>query len=120
MASKAQMRWESVLDGKFRRLTFRNEMTAPDGTRSVFEGHAYYWASAKGTYRGTWFDSRGAVFPIQGKADQDVLESQWGTPQTEMGRTVYRLVDGKTLEVIDSVRGPGGAWEEFGRMTFTR
>ena len=38
------MSWENVLDGKFIRLSFRNEMRKKDGGMQVFDAYAYYKA----------------------------------------------------------------------------
>ena len=44
------------------------------------------------------------------------MTSHWG----ENGRTVYTLLPSGELEVIDHVKGPGGAWGEFARATLKR
>jgi hypothetical protein len=119
MESRIQMKWESVLGGKFVRLTWRNEMRAKQG-KQVFEGDAYYQANQDGTYRGQWFDSGGEAHPISGKIESESLVADWGTKDTKQGRTVYRLLSENTMEVIDSVLAKDGQWKEFGRSKFLR
>lgn len=123
LESRIQMKWERVLDGKFVRLTFRNEMRSPQGTQ-VFEGHAYYQAQPDGNdpgrWRGQWFDSGGEAHPINGKTEGDALIADWGTKETKQGRTIYRLLTANTAEVIDSVLAKDGQWKEFGRSKFVR
>ena len=119
MESRLQMKWERVLEGKFARLTFRNEMRGKDGAR-LFEGHAYYQAQPDGTYRGQWFDSGGEAHPINGKVEGDALIAEWGTKETKLGRTIYRLLAADAVEVVDSVLAKDGQWREFGRAKFRR
>lgn len=114
--ARIEMGWAWTLDGQFLRLTFVNDM----GASRRFEGHAYYRALGEGRYRGTWFDSSGAIRPIDARWEGDALVSRWGTPDTEEGETTYRLVDASTMEVVDRVKGKTGDWREFGRTRVTR
>ncbi len=118
LESSIEMAWEPVVGARFVRLTFRNTM-ATAGAPRVFEGHAYYRATASDSLTGTWFDSRGLVLPIVATATGSALESTWGTPDTEQGRTIYRLVGADSLELIDSVRTKTGM-REFGRSALRR
>jgi len=106
---------EWTLDGEFGRLTFANTM----GARR-FEGHAYYRALGNGRYRGWWFDNTGMMRPIEAYLEGDALVAKWGTPETEIGETTYRLITSSTLEIVDRVQGNDGQWREFGRVSATR
>ncbi len=121
LPSKIAMTWEPALGGKFTRLSFRNEMTTPDGCVVIFEGHGYYKALSDGRYEGRWFDSNGASHPVLGVVKGDSLVAEWGTPETEQGRTTYELLpDGRTT-VRDEVRSTKtGEWRLFGESTFRR
>ena len=68
---------------------------------------------------GTWFDSRGVVLPLRATADQTTLTTNWGTPDTEQGRTVYRPSAKSELVVSDSVL-TDGEWHQFGRAKYWR
>jgi hypothetical protein len=117
--SSIDMEWSWTLGGRFLRLTFRNTMgTAPK--TQLFEGHAYYRATGGGRYRGTWMDNSGAIRPIEARQDGDAIVAQWGTPETEVGETTYRLLAGDRMEVIDRVRQKDGTWRDFGRSTLSR
>ena len=112
--AKIEMEWSWELDGRFLKLTFRNEMgTAPKVT--LFEGHAYYRATSEGVYRGMWFDNSGMFRPLDAKRDGDALVAKWGTPDTEEGEMTYRLLPNGSMEVIDRVKGKDGAWRNFGQ-----
>ncbi|HWI17237.1 MAG TPA: hypothetical protein VNT81_05795 [Vicinamibacterales bacterium] len=112
--AKIEMAWTWELGGRFLKLTFRNEMgTAPK--LSVFEGHAYYRATADGRYRGMWFDNSGMFRPLDANREGDALVSKWGTPDTEEGETTYRLLPNGSMEVIDRVKGKDGTWRTFGQ-----
>ena len=117
LQSKADVRltWTWTLDGEFMRLSFVNTME-----KRRFEGHAYYRAVANGQYRGWWFDNSGMFRPIEATQDGNALVSQWGTPETEVGETTYRLTPAGALEVVDRVRGKDGQWREFGRTLLQR
>lgn len=120
MAANMQLKWEWVLNKKFLRLSLKNEMSTPNGQKQVFEGQAYYQAMGADKYEAQWFDSRGVTFPIKAHLEGDALVAMWGSPDKEEGKSVYRLVDASTLEVIDNVKQKDGTWREFGRATLTR
>lgn len=120
MASVQKMNWESVLDGKFLRLSFDNRMSGDDGKAWRFSAQAFYRIQDDGTIAGAWFDSRGVSFPLSGNIDQDdTLTILWGTDDTERGRTSYRLT-AAGLEVTDEVLMPDGGWRTFGRTRLIR
>ena len=118
-ASRVQMEWARVLDGRFMRLTFVSHI-GPAPKTQRFEGHAYYQPGSAGRFRATWFDSGGLVRPIVATATASALVAAWGTADTEVGETTYRLTAPDRMEVVDRVRGKDGAWREFGRSTLSR
>jgi ketosteroid isomerase-like protein len=119
MDSTLTMKWEPALGGRFWKLSFRNEMRSPQGV-FPFEGTAMYQQSKDRKITGSWFDSRGVKFGITSIVDGDALVSEWGSPETEAGKTVYKLTSADSMEVVDSVKGKDGAYKEFGRSLFTR
>lgn len=120
MASRAEMKWEPVLSGRFTRLTYRAEMRTPDGSTQVFEGHGYYRSLGDGKYAGAWFDSQGDHHPIAAVFQGGALTATWGTEASKLGRTTYQMVGANRLEVIDEIRAKDGAWQQFGRATLSR
>ncbi len=118
-ASKVEMQWTSVLDGRFVRLTFTSHIGPPPKTQR-FEGHAYYAVGESGRVGATWFDSSGLTRPIAARVEAAALVSAWDTPDTELGETTYRLVSDHEIEVVDRVRRKDGTWREFGRSTLSR
>lgn len=119
MASRMEITWEWVLIENFLRLTLENNMTRQNRT-TVFQGRAYYKAIGGDKFEAQWFDSRGETFPIKAHRDGDSLVALWGSPDKEEGKSIYRLIDAATLEVIDSVKQKDGTWREFGRVTLKR
>lgn len=117
--STVEMEWAPVLDGTFAKLTWVSRIGPAPKTRR-FEGHAYYRAGADGRVRATWFDSSGQVRPIEATAEATALVAAWGTPETEVGETTYRLAGADRVEVVDRVRAKDGSWREFGRSQLTR
>ncbi len=110
-----RIKWEWVLENKFLRLTLKNEMSAADGAKRLFEGQAYYRPDGVDRYVAHWFDSRGVTFPIKAQLDGSTLVAWWGTPETEEGKSTYQLIDETTMEVVDSVKLKDGTFREFGR-----
>ena len=54
--------------------------------------------------------------PDRGAGETErTLTSEWGSADTERGRTVYRLADDGRLRVTDSRPPPDGAYREFAR-----
>lgn len=119
MPATLHISWDWVLGDKFLRLSLKNEMKAPDGQVRVFEGHAYYKPS-EAKCEGTWFDSRGVSFPLKCSVEGQSLTAIWGTLETEQGKSVYSLVAGGKLEIVDSVMQKDGTWREFGRFVTSR
>ncbi|HEY7741108.1 MAG TPA: hypothetical protein VIB01_10895, partial [Steroidobacteraceae bacterium] len=69
---------------------------------------------------GTWLDSRGITQQIAGGLDESgALVIQWGSEETERGRSTYRLVE-DALEITDEVVGEDGNWRVFGQTRLTR
>jgi len=120
MESNLTMKWETFLGDKFFRLSFKNTMKGSKGD-VVFEGMAVYKSAASASEtEGNWYDSFGYIRPIKAVLDQNSLTSNWGSKDTEEGKTVYRLLEADKLEVIDSVKMKDGNWREFGRSNYVR
>lgn len=121
MNATVQSKWEWVLAGKFLRLAVSYEMTAPDGKKQTFEGHAYYQAKGTGNYEGRWFDSQGNAYPVKGTLEGNTLTSLWGEPGKSEGKSSYRINDAdKSLEIVDTARQKDGSWKEFSRFKLTQ
>lgn len=120
MPSRPEMRWELALNGKFIKLTYKTEMKSSKGETQIFEGHGYYKSLGSGKYQGTWFDSQGEQHPINATFENDALTANWGTPETKMGKTVYRLITPNEMELTDSIRKKDGTWQEFSRARLKR
>lgn len=115
--ARQQLQWERVLDGKFLTLKLRVEAAG----KTLFEGHAYYQATAANQYEARWFDSQGHLYPIKAQLEADTLTAFWGEPNKEQGKSTYHLLaTGKQLEVVDAVRNKDGSWREFGRFMLKR
>jgi hypothetical protein len=115
--ARLALRFERALGNRFVRIQHLNQVETPSGTMP-FEGLAVYRAAGAG-FAATWFDSFGHVYPVTASIEGDTLRAEWGTPETEQGRTVYRLTAPGVLEVTDSVKRQG-EFQEFGRATLQR
>ena len=119
MEAEIAMKWESVLAGKFYRLSFKNNMKGKNGN-VVFEGTAFYKFKTASETDGNWFDSFGFIRPIKANLETNKITANWGSKETEEGQTIYHLVETDKLKVVDSVKTKDGTWREFGRSNFTR
>ena len=102
--SEAALDIRPALGGRFLELSYR---------AGSFEGRAFYRPAGAGRWRATWFDNRGISFPIEASAEGRTLTANWGSAETERGRTVYRLAPDGRLHVTDSVARPDGSFRQF-------
>ena len=91
--SEARLEIRPTLGGRFIELNWR---------ASGFEGRAFYSAVSPGRWRAIWFDNRGISFPIDATLSGQTLTANWGSADTERGRTIYRLLPDGRLEVTDA------------------
>lgn len=120
MPAIIKMKWSPVLEEKFCELKYSMLMTGKDGNQMVFEGVAYYKHLSETTYTATWFDSQGNMHPITGSSDATTLTSLWGTPETQQGKTTYRLAGNNEVEVTDYVLKKDGTWNKFNHNVLVR
>jgi len=113
-ASEARLEVAPALDRAF--VELRYNLIKP----ASFEGRAFYREDSGGGWEGRWFDSRGVTWPIGASLFETTLTSNWGTADTERGRTTYRLLRDGRLEIVDTVLEKDGRQREFARQIFTR
>ncbi len=119
--SKIEMTWAPAIDGRFIRLSWKNEMASSGGENLHFEGEGTYRSNvdADGRYLGTWFDSQSKHYELIARAEGDSLTTRWGAAGVVQGRTTYRLVDRNTIRVTDeSLREE--KWVMFGQSTLVK
>jgi hypothetical protein len=109
--SEARLEVRPALGGRFVELSYR---------AGSFEGRAFYRPAEDGSWRATWFDNRGMSFPIGALLEGRTLTANWGSAETERGRTVYRLAEDGRLYVSDSVLRPDGSHREFAAHILAR
>ena len=112
------LRWTSVLSGKFTRLELEHRAGGAEGA-VIFAGHSYVANKPGPETSGTWFDSSGTVRPQAVRVDDGALIVDWGTAETEEGRSVYKLVEGDKLQVEDWVKR-GEEFHPFAGGNLTR
>ncbi len=108
-AGEFSMNWEPAVGDRFLRLTFQNP---------VLQAEAFYHQTDDGL-NGTWFDSRGVQVPLTGTIDDSVVEVNWGSQDTEQGRTRYHLVNENEMHVTDHVL-KAGEWHPFAEASYRR
>ncbi len=110
------MKWEKVLNNEFVRLTFGNRL---DNGSFSMQATGMYRIESDGTVKGSWFDSRGVHFPLNGKTEGSRLTVHWGTEDFEQGKTVYILTGPEAITVTDYVM-KNGNYTKFGEATYTK
>lgn len=120
MAAKLHLQFKTTLDGRGRRLSFENQMTAADGKVWRFLAEALYLCDLDGHCRGQWQDSRGMLLPLQTHSEPDRVIVNWGDDSSERGRTTYRIEPDGALHITDEVLKPDGVWVPFGRSRAER
>ena len=114
--AKFKMQWDKVLDGRFYRLKFENQRETTNG-KIVFKAIGFYRVTDSVSFHGTWFDSRGISFPLKGILAENQLVVHWGTPDTEIGKTVYTVVAGGKIAVEDFIE-QNGELVNFGKSIY--
>ena len=123
--SISEMVWsDTALGGKFFRLEYRIDRPASSGPKTIFSGLAYYQKSTSGkssapTIKAFWADTNGNLHPVSATIDGHALVAEWGTPDTEQGRTRYQLKEQNVMEVTDWVKTTSG-WQQFNQTIFSR
>jgi hypothetical protein len=116
--ARVTMRWQAALGGKFARIDYRIE---PKSEGAAFEGTGFYRPLKDGAYDGTWFDSQGAMHPLNATFTGESLTTYWGVKGKTYGRTVYKLVRAHDqVEVVDAILDKKGIWKEFARNTLNK
>ena len=104
-AASFQMDWQPILDGKFYELLFQNQRE--ESKEFIFKSKGVYRPKKDGTFTGTWFDSRGYSFPLEGNFTENELTVYWGDPATEEGKTIYSINENGTISVMDYILKDG-------------
>jgi hypothetical protein len=117
--AKFKMTWEWVLERQFTRLTFQNALVQDQGETVVLKAQAFYRHHGNERFQGTWFDSRGMVLPLEANVEDSALVTRWGSPETEQGKTIYRLRSDGHIEVNDFVL-KNNDWKSFGHAVYRR
>lgn len=117
MPSVVTMIWDQTLQNRFSRITYRIDMRNEQQRIVTFEGKGFYKQQKDGSYSGTWFDSNGEIHPIVATLDSNTLTSIWGTKETKLGKTMYRLTNKHTVEIVDWIMKKDGTWKEFNRAS---
>ena len=114
-----EMHWQWELDERFLKLEFKNSRQTADGREISFRAHAYYRVVGDSLLEGNWFDSRGVTFPLQGLIKGNEITVEWGSEETEMGRTVYVLKSPGEMAVTDYVFSDG-RYSKFGEAAYKK
>jgi len=110
---------DTVLSGKFFRLEYRINRPASGGPQTIFSGLAYYQKSTNKQFQAFWADTNGNLHPVSATIKGQALISEWGTADSEQGRTRYQLKGHNVLEVTDWVKTQDGM-RQFNHTVFSR
>jgi len=99
-------------------LVMEYRVLAPDDGRQVFAGNLFL-KQLDDHLGGYWVDSIGSMHDVHALWNESALESHWGSPATEQGRSRYRLSERGELQVTDWVLTDDG-WREFLSAVYRR
>ena len=94
------------------------QIRAPETGARFFEGIGTYRIAADGSVDGVWADSNGNIHPLDGTWDGRHLRINWGTPETEQGRSEYHFDPYEGLRTTDWVLGEDNQWHQFMTVTY--
>jgi len=118
--ARLAMRWAADLGGAFVRVDYRID-TSTSRTRERHDSVAYLKTGGVNHFVGTWLDSQGAIQPLDASAAGGTLTAFWGVRgKGAYGRTTYRLLDDRRVEVVDSVVDERGVWNEQSHNTLIK
>ncbi|MBX3242535.1 MAG: hypothetical protein KIT80_05295 [Chitinophagaceae bacterium] len=120
MPANITMNWTPVLETRFYRLQYKIITIGKDSTQMIFEGIAYYKPLGENRFAATWFDTQGSIHPIIASNDTTTLTSLWGTPETQQGKTTYKIINTQEIEVTDFIMKKDGAWNKFNQNTLIK
>jgi len=120
MAAEVRQTWIPTLNGRFTTLRLHNQMTLENGTEFVFEGNGFYQKSGLASFAGVWIDSEGDILPLQATVEGHSLVVVWGSSDTKLGKSTYRLLADGTLETTDFIANKEGEWKKFGHAILNR
>lgn len=112
-----KMNWDKVLNDQFMKLTFTSHRVSGEEA-ILFHATAMYKLDEE-HWAGTWFDSRGISFGVDGTESKNTLTVEWGSPDIEQGRTVYSITDENEITVTDYVNR-NGSYSKFGEAVYQR
>ncbi len=110
-----KLNWDKILNDEFLQLTFTSRRLIND-EEILFHATATYHPDSE-NWHGTWFDSRGISFQVNGTVDENALSVEWGSPDIEQGRTVYELTAENEMTVTDYVK-QNGSLSKFGEAVY--
>jgi hypothetical protein len=116
--ASATVRFAPALDGK---AMVQDYSLSLEGSRpQSFWGHGSYLIDAKGVVTGQWTDSARSLHDLKGRLTPGSWAIHWGSPLTEIGRTVHRLDADGAMTITDSTLQSDGSWRQFAEMRYTR
>lgn len=117
--ARFNMKWEYILDSTFIQLTFQNQIISENQRIPAFKAIGVYQPGEDNKFNGRWFDSRGVQQSLDATFESPTLTTQWSNPSVEKGKTIYKIIGKRNIEVKDYV-WKGNQWAEFGIATYTK
>jgi hypothetical protein len=73
----------------------------------AYAAHAFFQAGKDGRWTGRWAGNFGFLHDVVGRVDGQSLNTIWGSPATEIGRSRYAIENGAMTVEDYSLRGTG-------------
>ena len=113
---EASLTFERTLGGRFVRLTY--EARTSEG-QAIFGGEGLYRCCEPTDFSGRWADTAGHLYVVSGEFAGATLNTAWGDPDVETGRSSYELLESGELRVTDQVLRAEG-WATFATIEYGR
>lgn len=118
-AARFSMEWTYILGNQFLQLNFENSIESSNVPNGKLTALGIYKKQENNKYTGSWFDSRGIQHQLDATFDNGILNTVWSNASLQKGKTIYKLINKRTIEVKDYI-WKGDQWSEFASAIYTK
>lgn len=105
--------------GKHKSHVIQEYSISTESGAQMFAGRGLYRFADGGKVTGFWEDSQGSIHPLTGEWDGSTLTINWGSAETELGRSAYVFGAQGGMTSTDWVLREDKEWHQFMTVTYT-
>ena len=105
--------------GKHKSHVIQEYSINTEGGAQMFAGRGLYRLADNGKVTGFWEDSQGSIHPLTGTWDGSILKVNWGSEDTELGRSAYAFGPQGGMTSTDWVLREDKQWHQFMTVTYS-